>query len=146
MPGGKRRRLAQHTSPPLSYEIRAIAQHAISLLLSDYIIVIILLYDVQEKFENNTILLKTLKKAVEDKTLEKVGGYGLQHIRSLYVPGVHMIESPAFELSQTAANGKCRSYKIPGETYAPPADETVTIKELETVFMCECACVEHEWV
>jgi uncharacterized membrane protein YvbJ len=73
-PGGKRRRLAQHTSPPLSYEIRAIAQHAISLLLSDCIIIIILLYDVQEKFENNTILLKTLKKAVEDKTLEKVGG------------------------------------------------------------------------
>ena len=60
----------------------------------------------QEKFENNTILLKTLKKAVEDKTLEKVGGYGLQHILSLYVPGVHMMESPAFELSRTAANGK----------------------------------------
>jgi hypothetical protein len=57
-----------------------------------------------------------------------------------------MIESPAFELSRTAATGKCRSYKIPGETYAPPADETVTIKELEPVFMCECACVEHEWV
>jgi hypothetical protein len=116
-------------------------------------IFILLFHDVQEKFENNTILLKTLKKAVEDKTLEKVGGYGLQHIRSLCVPGVHMIESPAFELSRTAANGKRRSYththssyKIPGETYAPPADETVTIKELEPVFMCECACVEHEWV
>jgi hypothetical protein len=63
----------------------------------------------QEKFENNTVLLKTLKKAVEDKTLEKVGG----------------------------------SYKIPGEAYAPPADETVTIKELEQVRARArpCACM-----
>ena len=37
-------------------------------------------YSSQEGFDNNTILLKTLKKAVDDKVLEKHGGMKL-HLR-----------------------------------------------------------------